>query len=50
MSASEATWELVEAFRDAHPSFQLEDELFPEGGKDVMVSKTYERRAKEQRG
>jgi len=50
MPVSEATWEPVPAFREAHPSFQLEDELFPEGGRDVMVGKTYERRAKEQRG
>jgi hypothetical protein len=32
MPVSEATWEPVPAFREAHPSFQLEDELFPEGG------------------
>ena len=32
MPASEATWEPVPAFREAHPSFQLVDELFPEGG------------------
>ena len=32
MPASEATWESVEAFRAAYPSFQLEDELFAEGG------------------
>jgi hypothetical protein len=32
MPVSEATWEPVSAFREAHPSFQLEDELFPEGG------------------
>jgi hypothetical protein len=25
-------WETVEAFRAAHPDFQLEDELFVEGG------------------
>ena len=29
MPVSEATWEPVPAFREAHPSFQLEDELFP---------------------
>ena len=44
MPASEATWEPVPAFREAHPSFQLADELFPEGGIDVMVGKTYTRR------
>jgi len=30
--------------REAFPDFQLEDELFPEGGRDVMVGVTYERR------
>jgi hypothetical protein len=41
---AEATWESVDSFRVAHPSFQLEDELFPEEGSDVMVGKTYHRR------
>jgi hypothetical protein len=50
MPVSEATWEPVPAFREAHPSFQLEDELFPEGGRDVMIGKMYKRRAKEQSG
>ena len=44
MPTSEATWEPVPAFCDAYPSFQLEDELFPEGGRDVMFGKTYKRR------
>jgi len=44
MSAEEATWEPVKAFRAAHPSFQLEDELFSEGGRDVMVGNVYHRR------
>ena len=44
MPASEATWEPVDGFRQAHPSFQLEDELFSEGGRDVMVGTTYRRR------
>ena len=44
MPASEATWEPVEAFRATHPSFQLEDELFLEGGRDVMGGQTYQRR------
>ena len=50
MPASEATWEPVPAFRAAHPSFQLADELFPEGGRDVMVGTTYERRGRRQMG
>jgi len=28
----------------AHPDFQLEDELFPEEGRDVMVGRTYQRK------
>jgi len=44
MPASEATWEPVPVFREAYPSFQLTDELFPVGGRDVMVGKTYQRR------
>jgi hypothetical protein len=42
LPASEATWEPVDAFRAAHPLFQLEDELFPEGGRDVMVGQQYQ--------
>ena len=44
MPTSEATWEPVDGFRQAHPSFQLEDELFSKEGRDVMIGKTYERR------
>jgi transcriptional regulator GlxA family with amidase domain len=40
-------WETVEAFRAAHPDFQLEDELFVEGGRDVMVGNVYRRREKQ---
>jgi hypothetical protein len=46
MPEAEATWEPVEAFKAAHPDFQLEDELFPEKGRDVMTGITYERRRK----
>jgi hypothetical protein len=44
MPASEATWETVLAFCAAYPSFQLEDELFPEKETDVMVGKSYQHR------
>ena len=41
---TEATWEPVEEFRGLFPAFQLEDELFVEGGRDVMTGKVYHRR------
>jgi len=44
MADTEATWEPVDAFKAAHPTFKLKDELFPEGGRDVMVGRVYERR------
>jgi hypothetical protein len=46
LSRAEATWEPVDAFRQEHPSFPLEDELFVEGARDVMVGKVYQRRNK----
>ena len=46
MPASEATWEHREEFQAAHPDLQLEDELFPEEGRDVMVGNTYQRKRK----
>jgi len=38
---AEATWEPVDTFHGAFPTFQLEDELFVEGGRDVMVGVVY---------
>jgi hypothetical protein len=35
-AAADATWELVIEFKDAYPSFQLEDELFSNGGGGVL--------------
>jgi hypothetical protein len=43
-SAASATWEDVEPFRAKYPDFQLEDELVLDGGRDVMVGRTYSRR------
>jgi len=40
----DATWEPVDEFRALFPSFQLEDELFPKEGRDVMTGKVYRRR------
>jgi hypothetical protein len=39
-----ATWEDVESFSATYPTFQLEDELLFDGGRDVMVGRTYTRR------
>jgi len=49
--ASAATWEDWEEFTAKHPSFQLEDELQVEGGRDVMWGLPYtrRRRARDQR-
>jgi hypothetical protein len=38
---SAASWEDVTAFHDRYPRFQLEDELFQNGGGDVMWGRTY---------
>ena len=50
LPSAEATWEPLEAFHEAHPMFQLEDELFVDGGRDVMVGQVYERRRHVARG
>ena len=39
-----ATWEDFDDFRARFPTFQLEDELDFEGGRDVMCGRTYVRR------
>ena len=46
LSAASATWEDVESFAARFPDFQLEDELPLEGGRDVMVGRTYTRRTR----
>ena len=46
LADADATWESATNFRAAFPDFQLEDELFPEGGRDVMVGRAYERRSR----
>jgi len=42
-SAASATWEDVEPFHAKFPEFQLGDELLLDGGRDVMVGRTYHR-------
>jgi hypothetical protein len=44
LAADEATWEPMEDFKTLYPDVQLEDELFAEGGRDVMTGITYKRR------
>lgn len=46
--ASAATWEDEAEFRRRCPAFQLEDELFPKVGRDVVVGIVYNRRKKTQ--
>jgi len=42
--AASATWEDLDSFHDKYPSFQLEDALDVEGGRDVMWGRAYSRR------
>ena len=41
---AKATWESVPDIKATYLDFQLEDKLFPKGGRDVMVGRVYERR------
>ena len=42
--AESATWEDLDVFREQYPTFQLEDELDFEEGRDVMYGQAYTRR------
>jgi hypothetical protein len=42
----DATWEPLQQFTASYPQFQLDDELFVEGGRDVMTGNVYSRRYK----
>ena len=44
LPSAAAPWAQVAELRTASPEFQLEDELFAEGGRDVMVAVKGERR------
>jgi hypothetical protein len=46
MAESDASWELLDDFKARFPDFQLEDKLFLEEGRDVMVGNVYQRRGK----
>jgi hypothetical protein len=46
MAESDASWELLDDFKARFPDFQLEDKLFLEEGRDVMVGNMYQRRGK----
>jgi hypothetical protein len=48
-AAANATWEQVSEFKEVFPSFQLEDELFHNGGEsvvDAFIGKQYQCRPK----
>jgi hypothetical protein len=54
-SSFDATWEQLEAFKEAYPDFQLEDKLFHLGGggsnvMDSYLGKQYSRRKKNTSG
>ena len=44
LPAEEATWEQLQEFQDLYPAFQLEDEQFGKGARDVMTGIAYRRR------
>jgi hypothetical protein len=48
LTAAEATWMTVDEFRLVYPSFQLEDELLLQQGRDVMLDISYRRCCKQQ--
>jgi hypothetical protein len=44
--AVEASWEELDDFMQHYTEFQLADELFVQGGRDVMYDRTFGRRLK----
>jgi hypothetical protein len=48
--AAELAWVDLEDFREQFPTFQLEDELLLKEGRDVMYSRTFGRRSRQQGG
>ncbi|WVZ83528.1 hypothetical protein U9M48_030666 [Paspalum notatum var. saurae] len=49
-SAAEASWVPLEEFHRQHPTFQLEDELIVQAGRDVMYGHQYQRRHRRDQG
>ena len=48
-NTTDATWEPLREFKDCHPDFKLEDELFSQGGGsvvDTFFGKKYQHRKK----
>jgi hypothetical protein len=50
LASSESLWIHLEEFQNTYPSFQFEDELIVEGGRDVMWGKKYSRCRKQKQG
>lgn len=46
LPTAKATWESVKEFLTTFLDFQLKDELFVNGGSDVMVGQVYQHRHK----
>jgi hypothetical protein len=47
-ATADATWVKLGTFKRDFPSFQLEDELVLQGGRDVMTGIPYQRRGQRQ--
>lgn len=41
MALDDATWKPLQNFEEVYPDVQLEDELFAEAGRNVMIGVTY---------
>lgn len=39
MLEADATWEILPAFHQAYPTFELEDKLFVQGGSGLVILK-----------
>ncbi|XP_066324485.1 uncharacterized protein [Miscanthus floridulus] len=50
LPVDDATWEPLAEFKEQYPEVQLEDELFDEAGRDVMIGIQYKRRNRSNSG